>query len=71
MYDKRSASIRLGMTYNDANLAAYQHSVDNAGPITVGAGGGGIRGPNGDNYSTRTSRSTSRVRTRCPRGSRS
>jgi hypothetical protein len=49
-YDKRGASIRLGMTYNDANLAAYQYSVDNAGPITVGGGGGGIRGPNGDNY---------------------
>ena len=49
-YDKRGASIRLGMTYNQANLAAYQYSVDNAGPITVGGGGGGIRGPNGDNY---------------------
>lgn len=49
-YDKRGISIRFGMTYNQANLAAYQYTTDNAGPITVGGGGGGVNGPNGDNF---------------------
>ena len=49
-YDKRGLSLRLGMTYNQANIAAYQYDVSNAGPITIGGGGGGPHGPNGDNY---------------------
>lgn len=49
-YDKRGLSVRLGMTYNQANIAAYQYTTDNSGPITAGGGGGGPRGPNGDNY---------------------
>ena len=38
------------MTYNQANIAAYQYDVSNAGPIVAGGGGGGPQGPNGDNY---------------------
>ena len=38
-YDKRSPSVRLGMTYNQANVAAYQYTRDNSGPITQGGGG--------------------------------
>jgi hypothetical protein len=38
------------MTYNQANIAAYQYNVSNAGPIVAGGGGGGPQGPNGDNY---------------------
>ncbi len=52
-YDKRNLSVRLGMTYNQANIAAYQYSTDNSGPLTNTSGnfsGGGPTGPNGDNY---------------------
>ena len=49
-YDKRDLSVRLGITYNQANINAYNYTDDNAGPITQGGGGGGLRGPNGDNY---------------------
>ena len=49
-YDKRNLSMRLGMTYNQANIAQYQYTTSNNGPITQGGGGGGPRGPNGDNY---------------------
>jgi hypothetical protein len=49
-YDKRGVSVRLGMTYNQANINAYQYNVSNAGPIVAGGGGGGPQGPNGDNY---------------------
>jgi TonB-dependent receptor len=49
-YDKRGFSARLGVTYNQANLAFYNYSGSNAGPIVTGGGGGGINGPNGDNY---------------------
>ena len=49
-YDKRNLSVRLGMTYNQANIAAYQYTTDQSGPILAGGGGGGPRGPNGDNY---------------------
>jgi outer membrane receptor protein involved in Fe transport len=49
-YDKRRVSVRLGMTYNQANIAAYQYNVSNAGPIVAGGGGGGLQGPNGDQY---------------------
>jgi TonB-dependent receptor len=50
-YDKYGASIRLGMTYNQANIAGYSNSISsNEGPVTPGGGGGGQFGPNGDNY---------------------
>lgn len=49
-YDKRGVSVRLGMTYNQANIAAYQYDVSSAGPIVAGGGGGGLYGPNGDQY---------------------
>ena len=56
-YDRHNLSVRLGMTYNQANIAAYQYTTDKNGPITVadstGAAslsGGGPKGPNGDNY---------------------
>ena len=49
-YDKGGFSARLGVTYNQANLAFYNYSGSNAGPIVAGGGGGGIHGPNGDNY---------------------
>jgi len=49
-YDKRRLSVRLGMTYNQANIAAYQYGSSSAGPITEGGKGGGLYGPNGDQY---------------------
>ncbi len=49
-YDRKNLSVRLGMTYNQANIAAYQYTTDNNGPITQFGGGGGPKGPNGDNY---------------------
>ena len=49
-YDRHNLSVRLGMTYNQANIAAYQYTTDNNGPMTQGGGGGGPKGPNGDNY---------------------
>ena len=49
-YDKRKLSLRLGMTYNQANIAAYQYTTSNSGPLTTGGDGGGTRGPNGDQY---------------------
>ena len=49
-YDKRGLSVRLGMTYNQANIAVYQYNVGDAGPIVAGGGGGGLYGPNGDQY---------------------
>jgi TonB-dependent receptor len=50
-YDKRGFSIRMGLEYNQANIAAYQYNDgSNSGPIQVGGGGGGLHGPNGDNY---------------------
>ncbi len=49
-YDKKNLSVRLGMTYNQANIAAYQYTTDNNGPITQGGGGGGPQGPNSDQY---------------------
>lgn len=47
-YDKRSLSVRLGMTYNQANISSYNYDTGNNGPITQGGGGGGPKGPNGD-----------------------
>jgi TonB-dependent receptor len=49
-YDKKNLSVRLGMTYNQANIASYGYTTRNNGPITQGGGGGGPKGPNGDNY---------------------
>jgi hypothetical protein len=49
-YDKRGVSIRLGMTYNQANISAYQYSSSSAGPLQPGGAGGGPTGPNGDTY---------------------
>ena len=49
-YDKRNLSVRLGMTYNQANISAYNYNASNEGPITQGGGGGGTTGPNGDVY---------------------
>ena len=51
-YDRRNLSVRLGMTYNQANLAAYQYDTSNSATLTNvgGLSGGGPRGPNGDNY---------------------
>jgi TonB-dependent receptor len=60
-YDKRDLSIRLGLSYNAANIFSYQYSDSNAGPIVFAGGdpttntgytatGGGIKGPNGDTY---------------------
>lgn len=52
-YDKRNLSVRLGMTYNQANIAAYQYTTDNNGAIVNTNGnftGGGPQGPNGDQY---------------------
>ncbi len=49
-YDKRRLSVRLGMTYNQANVYSYNYSTTNSGPIVQGGGGGGLNGPNGDVY---------------------
>ncbi|MDP9038471.1 MAG: TonB-dependent receptor [Acidobacteriota bacterium] len=50
-YDKRNLSMRLGLTYNSANIFAYNYTDDNAGAFDPTTGnGGGIHGPNGDQY---------------------
>ncbi len=60
-YDKKRLSVRLGLSYNAANIFAYNYSDSNAGPLVFNhdgvvsptgntASGGGIRGPNGDQY---------------------
>ncbi|HEY2038822.1 MAG TPA: TonB-dependent receptor, partial [Edaphobacter sp.] len=60
-YDKRNLSVRLGLSYNAANIFAYQYSDSSAGPIVYTGGdptsntgytasGGGLKGPNGDTY---------------------
>jgi TonB-dependent receptor len=58
-YDKRRFSARLGLSYNAANIFAYNYNDGNAGPIVYTGGdasggntatGGGIHGPNGDVY---------------------
>lgn len=48
-YDKRNLSIRYGLTYNQANIYAYAWD-GNTDPLGVGGSGGGVNGPNGDNY---------------------
>ena len=60
-YDKRNLSVRLGLSYNAANIFAYQYSDSSDGPIVYSGGdstsntgykasGGGLKGPNGDTY---------------------
>lgn len=60
-YDKKNLSMRLGLTYNAANIFAYQYTDAQAGPVTFTGGdstsntgytasGGGLTGPNGDIY---------------------
>jgi TonB-dependent receptor len=49
-YDKRKLSVRLGLTYNAANIFSYQLG-DTSGPFNPANGsGGGYNGPNGDTY---------------------
>ena len=59
-YDKRRLSVRLGLSYNAANIFDYNYNDSNAGPVVFNNGnpdgtgntatGGGIKGPNGDIY---------------------
>ena len=58
-YDKKNLSVRLGLSYNAANIFSYNYNDGNAGPIVYTGGdskggnvaaGGGIKGPNGDIY---------------------
>ena len=50
-YDKRGFSARLGLSYNAANIFAYQYNDGNAGAYDpTSNSGGGIHGPNGDQY---------------------
>ena len=61
-FDRRALSVRLGLSYNAANIFAYNYSDSTGGgslaytggdPTTntgYTATGGGLRGPNGDNY---------------------
>jgi TonB-dependent receptor len=59
-YDRRGLSVRLGLSYNAANIFSYNYNNSNAGPIVYSGGhpdgtgntatGGGIKGPNGDLY---------------------
>ena len=59
-YDKKRLSVRLGLSYNAANIFAYNYNDGNAGPLVFNNGnadgtgntatGGGIKGPNGDLY---------------------
>ncbi len=51
-YDKKRLSTRLGLSYNAANIFAYQYTDSTAGgPFDPTTGsGGGFRGPNGDQY---------------------
>jgi TonB-dependent receptor len=50
-YDLRNLSVRLGLSYNAANIFAYNYADSNAGAFDPTSGqGGGIKGPNGDLY---------------------
>ncbi len=60
-YDKKNLSVRLGLSYNAANIFSYGYSDSSAGPLVFAGGdpttntgytasGGGIKGPNGDTY---------------------
>ena len=48
-YDKRGLSMRLGLTYNAANVFSYSSGFDGPFDPTSGSGGG-VSGPNGDTY---------------------
>lgn len=50
-FDKGRLSMRLGLSYNAANIFAYNYNNSNAGAFNYQDGtGGGIKGPNGDQY---------------------
>jgi TonB-dependent receptor len=60
-YDKKGLSVRLGLSYNAANIFAYNYSDGAAGPLVFAGGdattntgylasAGGLKGPNGDQY---------------------
>ena len=50
-YDKGRVAIRVGISHNDAYIYSYAYSPSNSGPFDFTDGsGGGIKGPNGDNY---------------------
>jgi TonB-dependent receptor len=60
-YDRKRLSLRLGLSYNAANIFAYNYSDKNAGPLVFAGGdpgtntgytasAGGLKGPNGDLY---------------------
>ncbi len=50
-YDKRNLSVRLGLSYNAANIFSYNYSDSNSGAFDpTSSNGGGIKGPNGDQY---------------------
>jgi TonB-dependent receptor len=50
-YDKRNLSVRLGLSYNAANIFGYNYNNGNSGAFDPTSGsGGGIHGPNGDVY---------------------
>jgi len=50
-YDKRNLSVRLGLSYNAANIFAYNYNDGNSGSFDPTSGsGGGSKGPNGDLY---------------------
>jgi TonB-dependent receptor len=52
-YDRRAVSLRVGMSYNDANIYAYQYQNLNSDGTPIKAGdltAGGQTGPGGDNY---------------------
>ncbi len=50
-YDKRKLSVRLGLSFNAANIFQYNYQDANTGTFDPTSGsGGGIKGPNGDVY---------------------
>ena len=52
-YDRRRLSLRVGLSYNSANIYAYQYvdgSAQAANPDANGPTPGGVRGPSGDTY---------------------
>jgi hypothetical protein len=50
-YDKARFSMRFGITHNDAYIYSYNYNESNAGPFNfLDGSGGGLKGPNGDQY---------------------